>query len=211
MTVLEVEHLKVAYRGQDQGDAPLETVRDVSFAVAAGESLGVVGESGCGKSQSMLAVLRMLAPAGVEISGRVTFDGKNLTTLTPRQMRTVRGSGIGLAIEDADGRTGAIQLMRHPGRNEGDGRAAEIRQYFAVIAGRNLEAPGIAALRSQQNEQPRIGADIGAAGSGRAGDIPEICHHAMPIAPMRAADHRKAVDPVGHAGMIVHEHCVRCN
>ncbi|MEO3973732.1 ABC transporter ATP-binding protein [Streptomyces sp. CAU 1734] len=102
MTVLEVEHLRVAHRGRNQdGGAPLETVRDVSFSVVAGESLGVVGESGCGKSQTMLAVLRMLGPAGAEISGRVTFDGKELTALTPRQMRAVRGSGIGLVSQDA--------------------------------------------------------------------------------------------------------------
>ncbi|MGW6458250.1 ABC transporter ATP-binding protein [Streptomyces sp. NPDC055078] len=102
MTILDVEHLKVAYGGQDQGrEAPLLTVRDVSFRVAAGESLGVVGESGCGKSQTMLAVLRMLAASGVEISGRVNFDGKDLTALTPKQMRTVRGSGIGLVSQDA--------------------------------------------------------------------------------------------------------------
>ncbi|MFE5852976.1 ABC transporter ATP-binding protein [Streptomyces sp. NPDC056500] len=102
MTILEVEHLKVAYRGQDsRHSAPLETVRDVSFSVAAGESLGVVGESGCGKSQTMLAVLRMLGSSGVDISGRVDFDGKDLTSLTPRQMRAVRGSGIGLVSQDA--------------------------------------------------------------------------------------------------------------
>ncbi|MEU5403344.1 ABC transporter ATP-binding protein [Streptomyces sp. NPDC005963] len=102
MTVLDVEHLKVAYRGQDaHHSTPLETVRDVSFSVAAGESLGVVGESGCGKSQTMLAVLRMLGSNGVDVSGRVDFDGKDLTSLTPRQMRTVRGSGIGLVSQDA--------------------------------------------------------------------------------------------------------------
>lgn len=101
MTILDVAHLKVAYHGQDAGRAPLETVRDVSFSVAAGESLGVVGESGCGKSQTMLAVLRMLGHTGVEISGRVDFDGKDLTSLTPRQMRAVRGSGIGLVSQDA--------------------------------------------------------------------------------------------------------------
>ncbi|MFI2209782.1 ABC transporter ATP-binding protein [Streptomyces sp. NPDC020141] len=102
MTVLNVEHLKVAHGGRGPGrDAPLETVRDVSFSVAAGESLGVVGESGCGKSQTMLAVLRMLGTSGVEITGRVDFAGEDLTALTPRQMRAIRGSGIGLVSQDA--------------------------------------------------------------------------------------------------------------
>ncbi|MFE9662510.1 MULTISPECIES: ABC transporter ATP-binding protein [unclassified Streptomyces] len=102
MTILDVAHLKVTHRGRNAGHGePLETVRDVSFSVAAGESLGVVGESGCGKSQTMLAVLRMLGDDGVDISGRVDFDGTDLTRLTPRQMRTVRGSGIGLISQDA--------------------------------------------------------------------------------------------------------------
>ncbi|WP_079184839.1 ABC transporter ATP-binding protein [Streptomyces uncialis] len=102
MTILDVEHLKVAYRRPDQGHGPaLETVRDVSFSVAAGESLGVVGESGCGKSQTMLAVLRMLGHGGAEISGRIGFDGRDLTTLGPKEMRRIRGSGIGLVSQDA--------------------------------------------------------------------------------------------------------------
>ncbi|MEU3597747.1 ABC transporter ATP-binding protein [Streptomyces sp. NPDC006798] len=96
MSVLEVEHLKVAYRG-----GAVETVRDVSFGVAEGEALGVVGESGCGKSQTMLAVLGLLGHEGAEISGRVVFDGRDIGGLGPKGLREIRGSGIALVSQDA--------------------------------------------------------------------------------------------------------------
>ncbi|MEU5979957.1 ABC transporter ATP-binding protein [Streptomyces sp. NPDC047315] len=100
MSVLEVEHLQVAYRDRAGAD-PVQTVRDVSFTVAEGGSLGIVGESGCGKSQTVLAVLGLLGHEGAEVSGRISFDGRDLTRLTPKQLRQVRGSGIALVSQDA--------------------------------------------------------------------------------------------------------------
>ncbi|MFE2042013.1 ABC transporter ATP-binding protein [Streptomyces sp. NPDC059477] len=108
MSVLEVEHLRVAYpdragspSGPSPGASSVETVRDVSFSVAEGEALGVVGESGCGKSQTMLAVLGLLGHEGAEVHGRIAFEGRDLTRLGRRQLRQVRGSGIALVSQDA--------------------------------------------------------------------------------------------------------------
>ncbi|MFJ4681835.1 ABC transporter ATP-binding protein [Streptomyces sp. NPDC088789] len=104
MSVLEVEQLRVTYRGRagtGARPAAVETVRDVSFRVAEGEALGVVGESGCGKSQTMLAVLGLLGHEGAEIHGRIVFDGHDLTTLGPRRLRAIRGSDIALVSQDA--------------------------------------------------------------------------------------------------------------
>ncbi|MFI1018807.1 ABC transporter ATP-binding protein [Streptomyces sp. NPDC020965] len=155
MTVLQVEHLKVSYGGRGPGQGtPLETVRDVSFSVAAGESLGVVGESGCGKSQTMLAVLRMLGTTDAAISGRVDFAGEDLTALSPKQMRAIRGSGIGLVSQDAlsalnpamtIGKQMAEPLIHYDGLNR---RAATTR------CAELLDLVGLPAARERLNNHP---------------------------------------------------------
>ncbi|WP_405796093.1 ABC transporter ATP-binding protein [Streptomyces sp. NBC_01506] len=142
MTVLEVEHLNVAYR--DRPHTPVvETVKDVSFRVDAGEALGIVGESGCGKSQTMLAVLGMLGREGGEVTGRVGFDGQDLTRLSQKQLRAVRGAGIGLVSQDAlsalnpamtIGRQMAEPLIRYDGydRRTAADRCAELLDLVGI-------------------------------------------------------------------------------
>jgi peptide/nickel transport system permease protein len=72
----------------------------VSFSVRAGECLGIVGESGCGKTMSVMAVIGLL-PEGVETTaGQILFQGRDLRTLTPRQYARVRGSGIALISQE---------------------------------------------------------------------------------------------------------------
>jgi ABC-type glutathione transport system ATPase component len=92
--LLDVRQLSVAF-----GD--VEVVRDVNFSLRAGEALGIVGESGSSKTQTMLAVLRLLARGGRVTAGSVTFDGRELLTLSPEEMRQVRGRGIALVSQDA--------------------------------------------------------------------------------------------------------------
>jgi oligopeptide/dipeptide ABC transporter ATP-binding protein len=96
--VFEVKDLGVAY-GRDA--ASVQVVNDVSLSVGRGEALGVVGESGCGKSQTMLAALGLLPRGGRITSGQVLLEGRNLVDLSPREMRAVRGSGIALISQDA--------------------------------------------------------------------------------------------------------------
>jgi peptide/nickel transport system ATP-binding protein len=73
----------------------------VSFAVAPGETLGLVGESGCGKTVSALAVMGLLPrPAGVVESGRILLSGHDLTKFTPAQMRDVRGRRIAMIFQE---------------------------------------------------------------------------------------------------------------
>ncbi|MER5493183.1 ABC transporter ATP-binding protein [Streptomyces sp. NPDC002454] len=142
MSVLEVEHLQVAYRDRP-GAAPVQTVRDVSFRVAEGGSLGIVGESGCGKSQTVLAVLGLLGHQGAEVSGRIRFDGRDLTGLAPKQLREVRGSGIALVSQDAlsalnpamtVGRQMAEPLIRYDGysRRAAVARCAELLDLVGI-------------------------------------------------------------------------------
>ena len=74
-------------------------LHDVCFEVAPGEILGLVGESGSGKSSAALAILRLLAHKGARPSGSIQLDGRELLTLSEREMRKVRGSDIGLVLQ----------------------------------------------------------------------------------------------------------------
>jgi len=78
----------------------VHAVNGISFDVQPGETLGLVGESGCGKSVSSLALLGLLPRAARVTSGTATFDGRNLLGLEDKQLRDVRGSEIGIIFQD---------------------------------------------------------------------------------------------------------------
>jgi ABC-type dipeptide/oligopeptide/nickel transport system ATPase component len=91
--LLDVRDLSVAF-----GD---RTVVDrVTFRIATGETLGVVGESGSGKSVTAFSILRLVQPPGRITGGRVTFEGRDLLTLSEREMREVRGARISLIFQE---------------------------------------------------------------------------------------------------------------
>ena len=77
------------------------SVDGVSFDVAAGETLGVVGESGCGKSVTALSVLRLVRPPGrIEPGSQVLFDGRDLLTIPERALRAVRGNRVAMIFQE---------------------------------------------------------------------------------------------------------------
>ena len=80
----------------------VHAVRGVSFAIHAGETVGLVGESGCGKSATALSLLRLLPEGqGDVISGKVLFEGQDLMRLGERRLREVRGNQVGFIFQDA--------------------------------------------------------------------------------------------------------------
>jgi peptide/nickel transport system ATP-binding protein len=81
-------------------DAVVRAVDDVSFSVGAGECLGLVGESGCGKTMTARSIMRLLPPGGVITDGSIVFDGTDLTQLSEPEMQQVRGRDIGLVFQD---------------------------------------------------------------------------------------------------------------
>jgi peptide/nickel transport system ATP-binding protein len=95
--LLQVEHLTVTF---ETAPAPVVAVDDVSFSIARGETLGVVGESGSGKSVTAFSILRLLQPPGRITAGRVLFQGRDLLSLSEREMREVRGAGISLIFQE---------------------------------------------------------------------------------------------------------------
>jgi len=99
MTVLlEVRNLKTYFYTQD---GIVKAVDDVSYNVERGETIALVGESGCGKTVSALSILRLVAePAGKIVSGEIIFDGTDLLKLTNAEMRKVRGAKISIIFQE---------------------------------------------------------------------------------------------------------------
>ena len=94
--VIDVRDLRVWYSGQS---GPVQAVDGVSFALAAGEVLGLVGESGCGKS-TLGRGLMGLVPRGAAVDGQIRFDGRELLTLPRRARERLRGAGMGLIFQE---------------------------------------------------------------------------------------------------------------
>ncbi len=97
-TLLDVRNLKTEFHTQD---GVVHAVNGVSFSVEEGETLGLVGESGCGKSVSMLSVMRLIPiPPGKIASGEVVFQGQDLLKLNNEEMRQIRGNKIAMVFQD---------------------------------------------------------------------------------------------------------------
>jgi oligopeptide/dipeptide ABC transporter ATP-binding protein len=78
----------------------IHAVNGVSFAIAPGETLGIVGESGCGKSVTSLALLGILPRAGRVVAGSATFEGRDLIRLSDQELRRIRGKEIAMIFQD---------------------------------------------------------------------------------------------------------------
>ncbi|MEW6185779.1 MAG: ABC transporter ATP-binding protein [Thermodesulfobacteriota bacterium] len=96
--ILDVDGLDVKFFLRD---GTLNAVRDISFALYPGESLGVVGESGCGKSVTFLSVMRLIqVPPGKIQATTLRFDGTDLLKLTEKEMQQIRGNRISMVFQD---------------------------------------------------------------------------------------------------------------
>ncbi|MGH2408105.1 MAG: ATP-binding cassette domain-containing protein, partial [Candidatus Limnocylindrales bacterium] len=97
-TLLAVEDLVVRFRTYD---ATVHAVNGVTFELAEGETLGLVGESGCGKTVTSLAIMRLLPrPAGHIEGGRIIFDGQDLLAIPEQEMREIRGRDMAMIFQD---------------------------------------------------------------------------------------------------------------
>ena len=95
--LLEVKNLHTTF-ATDAG--PVQAVRGVSFYVNRGESLGIVGESGCGKSVSMLSVMRLLDDNASMTADAILLDGEDLNAKSVKDMRKIQGNDIGMIFQD---------------------------------------------------------------------------------------------------------------
>ena len=132
--LLELTGLTVRYATPA---GPVTVSREVSLEVAPGECLGVVGESGAGKSQTFLAALGLLAANG-RVSGSARFDRTELLSLSPRALDRIRGAGIGMVFQDpmtslTPHLTVGEQLIEVIMRHRGLGRAAARRRALELL------------------------------------------------------------------------------
>ncbi len=95
--VFEVKNLKT-YFFTDEG--VVKAVDDVSFSVPKGKTLGLVGESGCGKSVTAMSITRLVSPPGRIVGGEVLLNGRNLIPLSDQEMRQVRGAQISMIFQE---------------------------------------------------------------------------------------------------------------
>jgi oligopeptide/dipeptide ABC transporter ATP-binding protein len=149
--LLAVEDLRVRFWTQH---GTVHAVNGISFEIAAGETLGIVGESGCGKSVTSLALLGILPRAGRVARGTAQFEGRDLLQLTDKELRRIRGREIAMIFQDpmtslnpvlTVGRQIREALETHFGmdRKPAEARAAEL-----------LDQVGIPAARSRVNDYP---------------------------------------------------------
>ncbi|MFY7961169.1 MAG: ABC transporter ATP-binding protein [Elsteraceae bacterium] len=139
--LLQVEGLKTHFFTEE---GVTRAVDDVSFDVREGETLGVVGESGCGKSVTALSILRLLpAKLGRTIAGSIKFEGVDLLTLDPQAMRDIRGNRIAMIFQEpmtslnpvltiGDQIAEAVEIHQGASRAEGLARAVEMLRLVRI-------------------------------------------------------------------------------
>lgn len=137
--LLEVKNLSIAF--PRHGD--VDVVDDISFSVRPGETLALVGESGCGKSITSLVVMGLLDPRA-RIKGEILFEGKNLLTLNERERNALRGKGIAMIYQDALSSLNPAMLIRAQMKqltSRGGTRTAEdLLELVGLDAERTLSA-----------------------------------------------------------------------
>ena len=137
--LLEVEDLKTHFFTRD---GVVRAVDGVSFSIQPGETLALVGESGCGKSVTSLSIMRLIAsPPGRTVAGSIRFNGRDLLDLTEREMRDVRGNEISMIFQEpmtslnpvlTIGRQIAEALVLHRGLAQADAWARAIEMLRLV-------------------------------------------------------------------------------
>ena len=97
--LLEVKNLKVSFK---VGKKKLTAVEDIEFSLDKGKIIGIVGESGCGKSVTATSILRLASPAVSEIdeNSQILFDGEDLTKVSEARMRQIRGNEISMIFQE---------------------------------------------------------------------------------------------------------------
>ncbi|MCA1454161.1 ABC transporter ATP-binding protein [Bradyrhizobium sp. BRP22] len=143
-TLLKVENLSVGMRGSTGVVVPV--LENLSFAVEAGRTMALVGESGCGKSMTALAIMRLLPEDFVVTSGRILLEGEDILSASPKRMRSLRGNGISMIFQEP-------MTALNPLFTVGD-QIGEVLRWHSGVGLAEAEQQAIALLRAVQIPAP---------------------------------------------------------
>jgi len=146
MALLEVENLKVYYFTRA---GAVKAVDGISFTVDKDETLGLIGESGCGKTTAVFAIMKFVAPPGRIVGGKIMFEGRDILTMSEEEVRRLRGKSIAMVFQ-------AAQNALNPVMTVGSQIAEMILEHEDVTkeeawerARRQLELVGISGDRAK--------------------------------------------------------------
>jgi peptide/nickel transport system ATP-binding protein len=127
--LLQVKDLRTHIRMRH---STVQAVDGVSLTIAPGETVGLVGESGCGKSMTGMSIMRLLPPSGQIVSGSIRLNGQELTTLSKDEMREVRGNEVAMVFQDP-------MTSLNPTMTIGDQIAEPVREHRGVSKKQAME------------------------------------------------------------------------
>ncbi|MGI4975905.1 MAG: ABC transporter ATP-binding protein [Janthinobacterium lividum] len=144
MALLEIEALQVHFATRD---GVVRAVDGLSFAIGAGETVAVVGESGCGKSVTSMSILRLVPTPPGRIAGRIRFDGRDLLGLPEAEMRRLRGNDISMVFQEPMTSLNPVltvgrQIGESMRLHQGLGRAAAEARAVEMLELVGIPAPG---------------------------------------------------------------------
>src|ERR1700734_1653832 len=144
MALLEVENLQTHF---GTPDGVVRAVEGLSFHIDAGETLGVVGESGCGKSVTSMSILRLIQEPPGKIAGSIRFEGRDLLGVSEQEMRGIRGNAISMIFQEpmtslnpvlTGGKQIGETVRLHQGMNARDAETKAVEMLTLV----GIPAPG---------------------------------------------------------------------
>jgi len=149
--LLAVENLRVRFWTQR---GTVHAVNGISFDIAAGETLGIVGESGCGKSVTSLALLGILPRAGRVAGGTARFEDRDLLKLSDKELRRIRGREIAMIFQDPMTSMNPVLTVGRQIREALETHFGMDRKQALARAAELLDQVGIPAARSRVNDYP---------------------------------------------------------
>jgi peptide/nickel transport system ATP-binding protein len=150
VALLRVDDLRIAFEG-DRGRRT-DAVTGISFEIARGETLGVVGESGCGKSVTALSLMRLLPRETARVSGAITFEGRNIHDLPEREMQALRGNRLAMIFQEP-------MTSLNPSYTVGD-QIGEALERHRGLSGKDARSEAIRLLKIVRIPSPETRVDV---------------------------------------------------